>query len=102
MQVIVASKNPVKLNAVREGFKKMFPDGMFDFDSVDAVSGVSDQPLSDEETYRGAWNRANYAAEIKKDAEYWVGIEGGLEEKNGEMEVFAWVVIRSREGKNGK
>jgi non-canonical (house-cleaning) NTP pyrophosphatase len=31
-----------------------------------------------------------------------VGIEGGVAEKKGEMEAFAWVVIRSREGLEGK
>ena len=37
------------------------------------------------------------------DADYWVGIEGGLQiPEQGEMEVFAWIVIRGRDGKVGK
>jgi inosine/xanthosine triphosphatase len=29
------------------------------------------------------------------DADYWVGIEGGVEEIDGRLAAFAWVVIRS-------
>ena len=33
-KVIIASKNPVKINAVKKGFKKMFPNENFDFNGV--------------------------------------------------------------------
>lgn len=96
-KIIVASKNPVKRDAVRAGFGNMYPDEHFDIVGVDAPSGVSDQPLSDEETFQGAMNRANSVYTHTPEADYWVGIEGGLEEKNGELEAFAWVVIRARD-----
>ena len=31
------------------------------------------------------------------DADYWVGIEGGVEKKGNEMQVFAWIYIQSKE-----
>ena len=100
-RVIVASKNPVKLDAVEAGFKKMFPSESFDITGISVPFGVSDQPMSDEEAYQGALNRISNVATQSK-ADYWVGIEGGLEEKNNEIESFAWVIIQSREGRYGK
>ncbi len=40
-------------------------------------SGVSDMPLSIEETMDGARNRANNLLNAGIDADYYVGIEGG-------------------------
>lgn len=101
-KIVVASKNPVKINAVEQAFQKMFKDMDCSVSGMSVSSGVSDQPMTDEETYVGAENRANSAYEAESDADYWVGIEGGLEEKEDDMEAFAWVVIRSKDGRYGK
>jgi inosine/xanthosine triphosphatase len=79
----------------------MFPQEAFETEGVSVPSGVSGQPLSDEETLKGALNRANNAQNAVSDADFWVGIEGGIEEKQSEVEVFAWVVIKSKQ-KYGK
>jgi len=95
-KVVVASHNPVKINSVRIGFEKMFPCGSFEFESVSVESDVKDQPKSYRETLKGAVNRASNAFKKMPRADYWVGIEGGIEEKGNEMEAFAWVVIKSK------
>lgn len=95
--VIVASTNPVKIQAARNGFERMFPREHFRVIGTAVDSGVGDQPLTDEETYRGALNRATNAEQSMGDADYWVGIEGGLEEVDGEMRGFAWVIVRNHE-----
>ena len=100
MKVIIASKNPVKINAVKQGFKKVFPKKTFEFVGEEVSSGVSVQPMTDTETLKGAINRVKNIKHI--DADFWVGIEGGVEEKDGKMEAFAWVVIASNTGKTGK
>lgn len=105
MKIVIASLNPVKINASVEGFKKIFADVEVMGQGISIPSGVSDQPMSDQETYLGALNRANGAKQAVNgttNTEYWIGIEGGLEIKNGEMEAFAWVVIIDRAGKIGK
>jgi inosine/xanthosine triphosphatase len=102
MKIIVASKNPVKVNAVSQGFAKMFPANHFEIEGMSASSGVSEQPQTDSETILGAMNRVNAAYEKNSDADFCVGIEGGVEEKDGAIEVFAWVVVRSRDGRIGK
>jgi len=58
--------------------------------------------MGDEETLLGATNRANNVSKLVPEADYWVGIEGGLREINGEMEAFAWMVVKSQQGKIGK
>ena len=57
-KVIIASKNPVKIQAVKNGFEKMFPTQEFEFIGVSVLSNVADQPFSNDETFRGAKNRA--------------------------------------------
>ncbi|HED38260.1 MAG TPA: non-canonical purine NTP phosphatase [Ignavibacteria bacterium] len=95
-KVIVASKNPVKINAVKIGFERMFPLEKFEFEGISVSSEVSEQPMDDEETLTGGINRAHNAKAEFQDADYWVGIEGGVEKINNEMNTFAWVVIESK------
>jgi inosine/xanthosine triphosphatase len=97
-KIIVASTNPVKINAVKVAFTRMFPQEKFSVLGITVKSGVSDQPLSDEETYLGAKYRAQNVRKIIPIADYWVGIEGGVEDIGDEMEVFAWIVIISKSG----
>ncbi len=101
-KIIVASKNPVKIAAAQSAFERMFPDENFLFEGVSAPSGVSDQSMSDTETYQGALNRVQAARTAHPEAEYCVAFEGGIEEKDGQMEVFAWVAIESKDGRFGK
>ena len=95
-KVVVASSNPVKLLAVEAGFSRMFPSNGFEVISVNVSSGISDQPMSNEETLLGAENRAHKASLLGVSAEYWVGIEGGIEEQNQGMAAYAWVVVKSQ------
>ncbi len=102
MKIIIASKNPVKISATLAGFKQMFPQDTFEIEGVSVSSGVSEQPRSDSEAFSGALNRVNNASQEISDADFWVGMEGGIEEKQAEMEAFAWVVIKSKDNKYGK
>lgn len=101
-KIIIASKNPVKIDATLSGFQKMFPNEKFEIEGVSVPSGVNDQPKSDSETFSGAWNRADNACKEKPDADFCVGIEGGIEEKNSDTEAFAWVIIKAKDGGFGK
>lgn len=94
-KIVVASTNPVKISCTSEAFKEVFPGEAFDVRGFHAPSGVSDQPMSDEETLRGALNRANYVKDQYSDADLWVGIEGGIHQQQNMMEAFAWIVVLS-------
>ena len=93
--VVVASNNPVKLQAVRRGFERMFPDQSFAVRGLPAASNVSDQPATDAETLQGAENRARNVRRLVPDASYWVGVEGGIEPDEFGMKAFAWIVVLS-------
>ncbi|KAM0355636.1 hypothetical protein ACHAPU_000021 [Fusarium lateritium] len=99
--VVVASNNIPKIKATREGFTQMLPES-YDFQGVSVDSNVSDQPFSDEETLTGAANRAKNAQKAKPEADFWVGIEGGVELHNDSICSFAWIVITGKDGKVGK
>jgi inosine/xanthosine triphosphatase len=94
LKIVVGSTNPVKVACVQRGFSRVFPKALLDVQGISAPSGVSDQPWSNAETLRGATNRVANAAKAHTDAEYWVGIEGGLEAIDGQLFAFAWVVIQ--------
>lgn len=91
--LVLASTNPVKIQALRLGFTQMFPGETIEILTTSVPSGVSDQPLSDQETLQGAANRARNAARLVPQADYWIGIEGGIEDQNEQMAAFAWVVV---------
>jgi inosine/xanthosine triphosphatase len=101
-KIVVASKNPVKIKSALLGFQRMFPNENYEAVGVSVASGVADQPMSEEETLKGAENRVNNSYESHPDADYYVGIEGGIEEKEEEMGAFAWIVVRSKDGVYGK
>ncbi len=78
MRIVVGSENPVKVEAVRRAFARVFDEEEHALEGVRVPSGVPDQPWGEEETRRGASNRARAAAERRPDADAWVGVEGGV------------------------
>ncbi len=100
--IVVASTNPVKIQAALDGFQQMFPAESFTVEGVAVASGVSDQPMTDAETLQGAINRVKAARRAAPQAAYWIGLEGGVEDRAGELETFAWIVVTDgiRSGKS--
>lgn len=76
MIVAVGSTNPTKIRPVRAIFKKHFKNVIVK--GVSVSSGVSDQPMNDDDMYKGALTRAKNAIERIPGASFGVGIEGGL------------------------
>ncbi len=101
-KIIVASTNPVKVTATKIAFEKMFPSESFVIEGVSVSSDVSAQPMTTEEAVRGARNRVTNAKTHSPEADFWVGIEGGVDELDGEMWEAAWTVIMSADGRIGK
>lgn len=94
-KVLIASKNPAKINAVQIGFTKAFPDAEFEFIGHNAKSEVSDQPVTDSETKTGAINRVKNLKKEYPNADFWVGLEGGILEDELGMHTFGYVYIES-------
>ena len=97
LKVIVTSENPVKVEATRRGFGRLFPDEPLTLSTLAVPSGVRGQPLSSDETLQGAIQRVQAAMDQGPPADYWVGIEGGIEVDGDEMASFSWIVVRSPE-----
>ncbi|MEX2689276.1 MAG: inosine/xanthosine triphosphatase [Candidatus Njordarchaeum guaymaensis] len=88
--VIVGSTNPTKIEATKRGFRKVF--GSVTIKSVMVDSGVSKQPIGDNEIVRGAINRAIQAARKERGA-FGVGLEGGIVKYSFGSFVKGWVAI---------
>ncbi len=102
LRVAVGSTNPVKIEAVRQGFSAVFTTETIEVIGVSVDSGVSVQPLSDAETRLGAISRAKNAQVLRPNAQFYVGLEGGAEDVLGELHEFAWMAVRSSYGKMGE
>lgn len=95
ISIAVASKNPVKVAAALDGFRQIWPEAECSAVPLSVASGVADQPMTDQETLQGALNRVQNAQAAQPEADFWIGLEGGVEEMEGELTAFAWIVIRS-------
>jgi inosine/xanthosine triphosphatase len=100
--LIVASHNPVKLQACQAGFALVFPGQACEVAGVAVPSGVAAQPQTDAETWRGARNRAAGAHAGHAGADFYVGIEGGVEWRADQLFAFAWVVAIGADGQVGQ
>jgi inosine/xanthosine triphosphatase len=101
LRVVVASENPVKVRAALGGFRAMFRDKAVQAAGISVPLVVAVQPRTDAETLRGAEARVSHAQNLSPNADFWVGIEGGVADLGQEMAAFAWVVVRSR-GRTGR
>ncbi|EJG0690223.1 inosine/xanthosine triphosphatase [Vibrio parahaemolyticus] len=90
-KVVIASLNPAKINTVKSAFQSAFPQQAFEFVGISVPSEVADQPMTNEETHRGAVNRVKNAKVEMPTADFYVGLEAGIE---GNV-TFAWMVIES-------
>ncbi|STI78057.1 NTPase [Escherichia coli] len=61
-QVVCATTNPAKIQAILQAFHEIFGEGSCHIASVAVESGVPEQPFGSEETRAGARNRVANAA----------------------------------------
>lgn len=101
-KVVVGSTNPVKIAAVRAVIARVAPNATVQ--SIAVASGVPDQPWGDDETQRGAAERARQALLQCNDgnAELGIGVEGGVVlQADGTVRTCAWAVTCTRDGRTG-
>lgn len=99
MKVLIATKNPGKIEGAKEAFKHYFDE--FDMDGIPVPSDVGEQPVNNE-IYEGARNRVDhlmaYAKENGIDAEYFLGIESGITNLLGKWVITNIAVIKDKNG----
>ena len=98
--VVVGSTNPVKIASVAAAVSRFWPDA--ETIGQETTSGVSAQPISDEEMRMGALERARQALESRAEAHFGVGIEGGVLDASDGMWAYAWVLVTDRAGRVGR
>lgn len=102
MKILVGSKNPVKIDAVREALSNYF--GNIEVTGIEVESGVSIQPVGDE-TFIGAKNRAQNLKMLndtnKIGADLFVGIEGGIAKEFNRWFAFGCICIVDKSGNIG-
>lgn len=91
--IAVGSTNPVKVRAVRRVFQR----GKVSVQGMEVDSGVSAQPMSDEETRTGAVHRARQC--LENGADFGIGIEGGVMESEAGMLSVNWGALIDQEGR---
>lgn len=65
----------------------------------DAISGVSDQPISDDETKLGSINRAKHAMSNNDSADVSIGVEIGYHlNQNDRYEILCWATLVDKNG----
>ena len=97
-RVVVGSTNPVKIAAVRAVLERVGSGA--EVSGLAVASGVRDQPVGDDETIRGATQRAR-AVLSACDADLGVGLEGGVVDEGGVMRTCAWAAVVARDGRVG-
>lgn len=93
--VAVGSLNPVKIAAVNAAVQRVWP--MAVVVGVAVESGVSSQPLSDEEAIAGATQRARLARAVGS-ADLGVGLEGNTVDTGYGMFTTGWAAVTDRVG----
>ena len=98
---IVGSRNPVKLNAARTALSMSLSMPALEAIGVNVPSGVPEQPMTSAETREGAINRVKAcvanADEQSRQQDWFVAIEGGVDEFEDGPATFAYVVIYHRD-----
>ena len=96
LKIAIGSANPTKVEAARRAAVKVWPGA--EVIAVAVPSGVNEQPMSDDETIRGAVNRARNALAAVSDAQIGMGVEGGVQDTPHGLFVGGWAAVVDREG----
>ena len=78
VRVAVASENPCKVHAVEQAFAAALGGVRVCIAPKSVASGVSEQPLGEAETVRGACTRLRNLTAAAPPADYYVALEGGV------------------------
>ncbi|KOS64716.1 DUF84 family protein [Lysinibacillus agricola] len=95
MNIAIGTTNKAKTEAVEVIVRKYFDEPNFTY--VKATSQVSEQPMTHEETLKGAINRSKNAMN-ETGAQLSFGLEGGVTEMDGVMYVCNWGALTVSNG----
>jgi len=100
MKVITGSNNQDKIKIVKNALRELHLDVEVKGKTVN--SGIADQPLDKETTKAGAINRAKIAKKESPDADFWIGLEGGLHDYGEGYHLVTYACLISAKGGQGQ
>jgi inosine/xanthosine triphosphatase len=92
LTIVIGSRNPVKINAARNAITNLLQVTDIECIGLAAPSNVPEQPMNRAQTLEGALNRIAYCQQ-QQEADYYVAIEGGVDEFEYGPCTFAYVAI---------
>lgn len=100
MKILIATKNPTKIEGARRAFSHFYND--LEIEGIPVSSDVSDEPVN-HELFLGAKNRVSnlkkYAKENNIYADYYISIESGITNQLGTWLIINMSVIEDNNGK---
>lgn len=99
MKIIICTENRAKIQAIKEVCTGLWSDS--EFVEGKFLSGVSEQPLSEEEGIEGAIGRAQNGRARYPDADYFFGLEGYVDTNKYGMFLAGAAAIIDKEGTIG-
>jgi non-canonical (house-cleaning) NTP pyrophosphatase/8-oxo-dGTP pyrophosphatase MutT (NUDIX family) len=95
MKIILGSKSKDKLKIVKKAFQELHIKA--EVEGVEADSEITNQPLDKNITLLGAKNRAINAKKLESNADFWLGMEGGLHDygEGYHLVTFACLIDKS-------
>lgn len=100
MKILIATKNPGKIEGAKRAFTNYFKD--VNIEGIPVSSDVSEEPVNDE-LYNGSNNRVQnlkkYAKENNIDADYFIAIESGITNQLGKWMIINIATIEDKFGK---
>ena len=99
MKVLIATKNPGKIEGAKQAFERFFEN--VEIEGIPVNSNVGDQPIN-EEILQGAKNRVRnlkiYAENNNIKADFFVSSEAGITDLLGDWIDINCVVVESKDG----
>jgi len=92
MKISLGTTNNTKIDAVKKVFKKFYPHEMICVATVDVKSKQS-QPVGVDNIIRLAKRRARICAQMIPDADYHIGIEGGIVRMKQGIFAQTWIAV---------
>jgi inosine/xanthosine triphosphatase len=91
MKIAVGTTNEAKMRSVRIALDKL--GFAYTLEGVKVDSKVNAQPLSEDETIKGAITRAKETSKEIKGTEYTIGIESGIQKINQKYFECGWICV---------
>ena len=99
MKVLIATKNPGKIEGAKRAFSKYFEN--VEIEGISVSSDVGEEPVNDE-ILQGAQNRVKnlkeYAKENNIEADFFISVESGITNKLGKWIIINNADIESKDG----